>query len=313
MAKSGARDLDRFEPSEKHFADRLFEAVEAKRSHVVVGFDPDYDQLPPEIKAAHKLEGYASKAEMKAACFREFLAGLLDVLTSEVVAIKVQIAYFEALGAAGYGLYEEIVLTAKDHGYLVIADVKRGDIGSTAEAYARAHLEVAGADAVTVNPYFGTDGLEPFLQRARDSQKGVFVLVKTSNPSSSEIQDLDLSSGGPVYEKVAQLVNIWGAGTEGKSGYRTVGAVVGGTHPEQGPALRSEMPGVPFLVPGYGAQGAGAEDIAGLFDARGTGAVVNSARAILYAYKRRPGNWRDAAVDEAREMRVALWKAAARA
>ncbi len=298
--------------SEGHFADRLLEAIETKRSHVVVGLDPDYELLPPEVKAAYERERYPSEAETKVACYREFLMALLDSLGSEAVAIKVQIAYFEALGAPGYGLYEEVVAAAKNLGYLVIADVKRGDIGSTAEAYARAHLEVAGADAVTVNPYFGTDGLEPFLQRARQSGKGVFVLVKTSNPSSAEIQDVDLSSGGPVYGRVADLVNTWGAGTEGARGYRAVGAVVGGTHAAQGLALRRQMPGVPLLVPGYGAQGAGAEDISGFFDKNGTGAVVNSARAILYAYRKRPGDWRAAALRETQEMRAALWKAAGR-
>jgi len=240
------------------------------------------------------------------------LSRLLESLRSEIVAVKIQIAYFEALGTLGYGLYEDMVATAKTMGFLVIADVKRGDIGSTAEAYARAHLDVAGADAVTVNPYFGTDGLEPFLRRAREEGKGVFILVKTSNPSSAEIQDLELSSGGLVYDRVAELVSGWGAGSEGVRGYRSVGAVVGGTHPDQGAALRRQMPGTLLLAPGYGAQGAAAADLAGFFDEKGTGAVVNSARAILYAYRRHPGDWRAAALRETQEMRAALWKAAGR-
>ncbi len=132
---------------------------------------------------------------MKVACYRDFLSDLLPALADEAVAVKIQIAYFEALGARGYALYEEMVRLAKGLGYLVIADVKRGDIGSTAEAYAQAHLDVAGADAVTVNPYFGSDGLEPFFRRCRKQGKGVFVLVKTSNPSSAEIQDVLLESG----------------------------------------------------------------------------------------------------------------------
>jgi orotidine-5'-phosphate decarboxylase len=277
---------------------------------VIVGLDPDYELLPPEIKAAHPPEHHASEKDMKVACYRDFISRLLDVVSLEVVGVKIQIAYFEALGAAGYSLYEEVVKRAKDLGYLVIADVKRGDIGSTAEAYARAHLDIAGADAVTVNPYFGTDGLEPCLESARHHGKGVFVLVKTSNPSSAEIQDLDLLSGRPVYSQVAELVNAWGVGTEGARGYRTVGAVVGGTHPSQGTELRNQLPGVLLLVPGYGAQGAGAEDISGFFDANGTGAVVNSARAILYAYRKRPGDWQKAALHETQEMRAALWKVA---
>jgi orotidine-5'-phosphate decarboxylase len=297
---------------EGHFADRLLEAIETRRSHVVVGLDPDYELLPPEIKAAHDRSLYDGEDEMKVACFREFLAALLESLRSEVIAVKIQIAYFEALGTLGYGLYEDMVATAKNMGFLVIADVKRGDIGSTAEAYARAHLDVAGADAVTVNPYFGTDGLEPFLRRAREEGKGVFILVKTSNPSSAEIQDLELSSGGLVYGRVAELVSGWGAGSEGVGGYRSVGAVVGGTHPAQGAALRRQMPGTLLLVPGYGAQGAPAADLAGFFDEKGTGAVVNSARAILYAYRKHPGDWRAAALRETQEMRAALWKAAGR-
>ncbi len=296
-----------------HFADRLLEAVETKRSHVVVGLDPDYELLPPEIRDAHRREDYDGDQQMKVECYRQFLTRLLESLREDAVAVKLQIAYFEALGARGYELYEGMVCLAKEMGYLAIADVKRGDIGSTAEAYAHAHLDVAGADAVTVNPYFGTDGLEPFFRRAREAGKGVFVLVKTSNPSSAEIQDLTLSSGEPVYRRVAELVNAWGRGSEGASGYRAVGAVVGGTHPEQGAELRLRMPGVPLLVPGYGAQGAQAADLCAMFDAQGTGAIVNSARAILYAYRKRPGvSWDEAARCETQEMKVALWKAAGR-
>ncbi len=298
---------------EDNFADRLLSAVERRRSHVVVGLDPAYDLLPPEIRTAHPTEAYADEVESRLACYRDFLENLLDGLRSEAVAVKPQIAYFEALGSKGYALYLDIVNMAKERDYLVIADVKRGDIGSTAEAYAQAHLDVAGADAVTVNPYFGTDGLEPFFTRTREGGKGVFVLVKTSNPSSREIQDLQLSSGVPLYEEVAGLVNVWGKDAVGTCGFQAVGAVVGGTHPAQGSALRDRMPRVPFLVPGYGAQGAQAQDLRGLFDERGTGAVVNSARAILYAYQRRPGmHWLDAARDEAAAMRSALWRAAGR-
>lgn len=295
------------------FSDRLLEAVEVKRSHVVVGLDPDYDLLPDEIRAAHPPEMYEGHEAMKVACFRQFLAGLLECLRDEAVAVKPQIAYFEVLGSSGYALYEDTVRAAKEMGYLVVADVKRGDIGSTAEAYARAHLDLVGADAVTVNPYFGSDGLEPFFRRVREEGKGVFVLVKTSNPTSSEIQDLTMASGGTLYDEVAGLVNEWGRGTEGARGYRSVGAVVGGTHPAQVAGLRLRMPGVPFLVPGYGAQGAKAEDLTPLFDRDGTGAVVNSARGILYAYRKREGlAWKDAARLEAHEMRVDLWKAAGR-
>jgi orotidine-5'-phosphate decarboxylase len=299
--------------SGEHFGDRLLQAVEDKRSHVVVGLDPEYGSLPPELLSAHAQGRYADETEMKIACYRQFLSELLPALADEVPAVKIQIAYFEALGARGYALYEEMVRLAKNLGYVVIADVKRGDIGSTAEAYARAHLDVAGADAVTVNPYFGSDGLEPFFRRCREEGKGVFVLVKTSNPSSAEIQDASLESGEPLYSRVADLVDEWGRDTVGARGYRSIGAVVGGTHPAQGAHLRERLPGVPFLIPGYGAQGAAAADLAALFDRGGTGAVVNSARAILYAYRKAPGrHWLDAARDEAVAMKAALWSAAGR-
>jgi orotidine-5'-phosphate decarboxylase len=300
--------------TQEHFGDRLLEAIESKRSHVVVGLDPEYGSLPPEIVASYPPEDYDDEAEMKAACYRAFLSTLLPALASEVCAVKIQIAYFEALGAPGYISYEQTVGFAQSLGLLVIADVKRGDIGSTAEAYAKAHLDVAGADAVTVNPYFGTDGLEPFFKRCREQGKGAYVLVKTSNPTSSEIQDQLLQSGRPVYDHVADLVAEWGRSAVGDRGYSSIGAVVGGTHPEQGASLRKRLAGVPFLIPGYGAQGATAADIAAMFDADGTGAVVNSARAILYAYKKAPSKyWVDAARDEAAAMKAALWQAAGRA
>jgi orotidine-5'-phosphate decarboxylase len=316
--------------AEGHFADRLLDAIERKRSHVVVGLDPDLGSVPPLLRAKHGLDqtergaGAAvarsegdgdslADAGTVVACYREFLTGILETLRSEVVGVKIQIAYFEALGSPGYVLYEDMVALAREMGFLVIADVKRGDIGSTAEAYAHAHLDRAGADAVTLNPYFGSDGLEPFFRRVREAGKGVFILVKTSNPSSAELQDLRLESGLTVYERVADSVNAWGAGTEGRRGYCSVGAVVGGTHPEQGAALRLRMPRVPLLIPGYGAQGARAADLAALFDAAGTGAVVNSARAILYAYKKRDLDWTQAAKAEAAEMRAALWRASGRA
>jgi orotidine-5'-phosphate decarboxylase len=297
----------------QHFADRLLAAIEAKQSHVVVGFDPDYDLIPRDVTDAHRPEAYSCEQEMKAACYRQFLGAILETVCDDAVAVKIQIAHFEALGALGYALYEDLVKPARERGLLVIADVKRGDIGNTAEAYARAHLDGADVDAVTVNPYLGTDSVEPFVRRAREAGKGVFVLVKTSNPSSAEIQDLELSTGEPLYRRIAGLVNEWGRGTEGTRGYRAVGAVVAGTHPKEGAELRAQMPGVPLLVPGYGAQGAQARDLAGLFDAQGTGAVVNSSRAILYAYRKQSGmDWQEAARREVKEMKAALWEAAGR-
>lgn len=297
----------------QYFGERLMEAVKTKRSHVVVGFDPDYESMPSEVRDAHPLEAYEGQAQMKAACYREFLIGILDGVAHDAVAVKIQLAYFEALGTSGYQLYEDLVVPARERGLLVIADAKRGDIGSTAEAYAKAHLDKADTDALTVNPYLGTDSLEPFLRRAREAGKGLFVLVKTSNPSSVDIQDLELTSGGRLYERVGELVSGWGMETVRPGGYSSVGAVVGATHPKQGAALRMLMPGVPFLVPGYGAQGARASDLRGFFDDDGLGAVVNSSRAILYAYRKHGDvTWVEAARRETQEMKSALWRVAGR-
>lgn len=295
-----------------NFADRLLAAIESKHSHVVVGLDPDYRHLPPELRERHEARPYGSELERVVSAYREFLLAIINALVEEAVAVKPQLACFEACGWRGYRLYEELVQVASDLGYLVIADAKRGDIGSTAEAYASAHLKLVSADALTVNAWFGTDGLEPFLRRAREEGTGVFVLVKTSNPGSAEIQDLRLSTGGTIYERVAELVLKWAEGTIGERGYASVGAVVGATHPAQARSLRERLPGIIFLVPGYGAQGAGAEDLAGVFDQEGTGTVVNSARAILYAYKQRGGPWLEATRAEARAMRLSLWAVARR-
>jgi len=295
-----------------HFADSLLASIESKRSHVVLGLDPDYALLPPALRDKHEALDYDDDIQRRVEAYREFLFRLLIEVEPEAVAVKPQLAFYEALGARGFRLYEELVEAAHSLGYLVIADAKRGDIGSSAEAYAVAHLDVARADAVTVNPWFGADGLEPFLRRAREAGKGVFVLVKTSNPGSADLQDQELSSGGRVYERVADLLRGWVEGTVGASGYSNVGAVIGATHPVQAAELRVALPGVPFLVPGYGAQGGAAADVAGAFDAEGTGAIVNSSRAILYAYRARPGHWAEAARAEAAAMKAALWKAAGR-
>ncbi|GAB4242237.1 MAG: orotidine-5'-phosphate decarboxylase [Thermoleophilia bacterium] len=298
-------------PIRRHFGDRLLAAVDERESHVVIGLDPRYELLPPALRERHEQRAYATPAERRVAAYREFLLGLLSRTAGHAVAVKPQLAYFEALGAAGYALYEELVQAAADLDLLVIADAKRGDIGSTAEAYAAAHLGPRGADAVTVNPWFGSDGVAPFLERI-PSGHGVFLLVKTSNPSSAEIQDLTLADGSTVYERVALLVGRWGGEHVGESGYSSVGAVAGGTHPRELERIRALLPGIPLLIPGYGAQGAGADDVAGAFDENGTGAVVNSSRAILYAYRSRGGDWAAAAEAETAVMREALWRASGR-
>lgn len=290
------------------FADRLVSKIMDKQSHVVVGLDPYPDLIPGEIR------GESSPAKLDregwAGVFRSFFLQLLPEIAESAVAVKPQIAFFERLGAPGLQVYEELVGKAAELGLLVIGDVKRGDIGSTAEAYADAHLDVLGADAVTVNPYFGTDGMEPFLTRVRDRGKGVFVLVRTSNPSAGEIQDVEVGSGGTLYSHVAGLVRRWGEGTLGELGYCSVGAVVGGTGSDQAGVVRRLLPEAPLLIPGYGAQGASALDLAGLFGDEGRGAIVNSSRGILYAYRSRGGDWRRAAREEAEEMRKMLWRVA---
>ena len=198
-------------------------------------------------------------------------------------------------------------------GYLVIADVKRGDIGSTAEAYAKAHLDVAGADALTVNPYLGTDGLEPFFVRCREAGKGVFVLVKTSNPSSADIQDLLLASGEPVYRRVAGLVNQWGAGTEGRHGYRAVGAVVGATHPREGAELRAVMAGVPLLFRDTARRELRRTISRASSTTRGAARwSIRRGRSSMPTANVKSMSWQDAASAEASEMKAALWKAAGR-
>ena len=206
-------------------------------------------------------------------------------------AVKPQIAMYEALGPAGVDVYTMTCDYAASRGLYVLADAKRGDIGSTAAAYAHMLTGVDGfdpwkVDAVTVNPYLGTDGITPFVDAAKESDKDLFVLVRTSNPSSSELQMLDLADGSKVYEHVADLVEGWGADSVGAHGYSRVGAVVGATHPEEGKALRKRMPHTFFLVPGYGAQGGTAADVRGMFDADGSGAIVNSSRGIIGAWKK---------------------------
>jgi orotidine-5'-phosphate decarboxylase len=212
-----------------------------------------------------------------------------------VPAVKPQIAMYERYGVEGLMSYDETCRYAASKGLLVIGDIKRGDISSTAAAYA-AHIggvEINGnavdtwcEDAVTINPYMGSDGIGPFLAHCLEQDKGIFVLVKTSNPSSVELQDLVLDDGRLVYEAAGRLVEKWGEDLLGSCGYSKVGAVVGATHKEQGTALRKMLAHTFFLVPGYGAQGAGAEDVAGFFDQNGRGAIINSSRGITVAYKK---------------------------
>ena len=269
-----------------HFADALIEATKAKGSCVAVGLDTDPRRLPQfliEQFSTSESDEVAATATAQLA----FNKTIIDAICDIVPVVKVQIAYYELLGPSGIATYEKTIQYAKTKGLLVIGDIKRGDIGSTAKAYAEAHLEgTSAADAVTVNPYMGSDAILPFIETARRHGKGIFVLVKTSNRSSSELQDLKLAeSRQRNYEVVAHKVNALGTDNLGQHGYSLVGAVVGATYPSEGKKLRRILSHTPFLVPGYGAQGAAASDVVGCFDTNGLGAIVNASRSIIFAFE----------------------------
>lgn len=278
----------------KHFADRLLAAIEKAGSPVCVGLDPAVDRFPPELtEAVRDLLGDAweqmDEDTRVANLIYCFCLDVINAVAGVVPAVKPQIAYFERYGAAGVAMYEAVVSAAREEGLLVIADVKRGDIGSTAAQYAAGHLaRDDGPDAITVNGYFGADGLAPFVETARDTGKGLFVLVRTSNPSARQIQDFTDADGKTVFQHAAECVAEVGSADDliGKSGYSCVGAVVGATYPDEARLLRKAMPQQLFLVPGYGAQGATAADCAASFDAKGKGAIVNASRSVIYAYQR---------------------------
>ncbi len=280
-----------------NFADRLDEAVERVHHPGLVGIDPHPDLLPDEYLVAR--EASAPKAE-RAAAVEAFCRSLVDLVAGRVAAIKPQSAFFELHGSAGVKAFENVVEHARSHGLLVIGDVKRGDIASTATAYASAFLEspVAACDAITVNPFLGIDSIEPFLEACKRSGAGVFVLVRTSNPGSSAFQ---LHGQPPLVEVLARNVERLGEPLRGSCGLSSVGAVVGATHSRELERLRSLMPHTPFLLPGYGAQGATAHDVAPAFTDRRhpwRGGLVNSSRGVAFAWKQ-PNfagrSWKDAA------------------
>ena len=274
--------------------DRLIDAIKKKENPTVVGLDPTLEMMPEHLKKKY-LRQYGPTPEGVAEMFFAFNKTIIDAVYDIVPAVKPQIAMYEKFGVPGIDVYNRTCMYAYSKGLVVIGDIKRGDISSTAAAYA-AHIggaDINGEraftwmeDAVTLNPYMGSDGIKPFLEACAQFRKGLFVLVKTSNPSSCELQDLVLQDGRTVYDAAAQLVDEWGAGLIGGYGYSEVGAVVGATHREQGEKLRKEHPHMFFLVPGYGAQGATAEDVAGFFDENGLGAIINSSRGITAAYKK---------------------------
>lgn len=279
-----------------NFADRLAEASRLKKSVVVLGVDPALDTPDaPGVPRSHTLTSFC--CEIVAACARS------------VVAVKPQLAFFEARGLDGMRAFTEVVKLAHSLGLITIADAKRGDIGTTSAAYAEAFLGAGDfrCDAVTINPYQGSDAAMPFIAKVREG-RGVFVLVKTSNPSSGEFQDIIVqdSAGAsrPLWESVAMRVNGWGGDFVGASGLSSVGAVVGATYPDHARRARQLMPAATILVPGYGAQGATAADAVASARADGSGIIVNASRSLMYAYQKNPAaKPAEAAADYAETMR----------
>lgn len=273
-----------------HFAERLIEKVRAVGNPVLVGIDPRLESLPESLR-----KGREATRKVAAEIFREFGRGVIDVVADKVAAVKFQAAFYEQFGPEGMEALRDSLEYAQNRGLITIFDGKRNDIGSTAEAYARAYLgkvDVGGgweriwrADAITVNPYLGSDGIDPFVQVARAEENGIFALVRTSNASAGEFQDL-IADGKSIDRHVAARLAEWSSADRGPSGYGLLGAVVGATYPEQLAEFRDALPGVWFLVPGYGAQGGSAEDVAGAFDEDGLGAIVNNSRGVTLAFNR---------------------------
>ena len=280
--------------------DKLIDRIKEMKNPTVAGLDPNFSYVPEYIR-----EKYASipdPLEAAAKAVLEYNYGLIDALCDIVPAVKPQAAYYEMYGWYGMKTFAETISYAQSKGMYVIADCKRNDIGSTMEAYSTAHLgeielygkkvDPFGADALTVNGYLGSDGIRPLLGACKEFDKGIFVLVKTSNPSSGELQDRKLYNkkgfpSGNVYEVMGDMCENWGSEVPGsKYGYSGVGAVVGATYPEQLAELRKRLPHTFFLVPGYGAQGGGGAGVAGAFDQEGLGAIVNASRSIICAYKK---------------------------
>ena len=275
----------------KLFADRLIESIRDKGNPCVVGLDPRIDLMPDFIKSGR---GEPTR-EVVRAILTDFHELVLDTVAALVPVVKPQLAFFEQYGSAGVEAFENTVSSARRRGLLVIADGKRNDISSTAEAYANAFLgetdilgrrqKVFDADAATVTPYLGRDSLGPFVEACARHQKGLFVVLKTSNPGSRDFQDQPVAgSGRPLYESVAATVNELGEALTGESGYSSIGAVIGATFPEEGRKLRALMPKALILVPGYGAQGGSAKSAAACFNEDGLGALVSSSRGITYRY-----------------------------
>lgn len=270
--------------------DKLIDKIIETGNPTCVGLDTDFNYLPEDMQKGVSTFGEATER------ITEFNMNIIDKVCDIVPAVKVQIAYYEMYGYEGLKAFNYTVNYAKGRGMVVIADCKRNDIGSTASCYSKAYLgntllngkplKSFPADMLTVNGYLGTDGIKPFVDEIKNNDKSIFVLVKTSNPSSGELQNLKLESGEYVYERMGALVEEWGKDTIGKYGYSEVGAVVGATHPAEAENLRKLLPDTFFLIPGYGAQGGSAQMLKVCFDKRGLGGIVNNSRGIICAYKK---------------------------
>ena len=310
----------------KNFADRITERITALSNPTVMGLDPLAEYIPEEM-LAYWGKQVEDKSMATSMAIYDFNRMLIDATFDIIPAVKPQFAYYEMYGVHGMEALRRTIAYAKEKGMLVIADAKRNDIGSTALAYANAiigetelwdHTTAAmnDADAVTLNAYLGIDGIKPFIDVAKSRGKGMYILVRTSNPSAGDFQDLTMEDGHTLYEKVAMKVASWGEDLIGESGYSSVGAVVGATWPQQAAALRQIMPKTLILVPGYGAQGGSADSAAVNFDADGNGAIVNASRSLMCAYKKREDlpsmEFQQAARDEALRMQKDLNDAIAR-
>ncbi len=295
-----------------NYASRLHNAIRQKRTPALVGLDPRFDRLPKPVISAAGMRRAPHKFALTAAAFEEFCFRVIDVVAPLVPAVKLQAAFFEECGPAGMLVLSRVIRRARDAGLIVICDAKRGDVGSTAEAYARGYLAgedpdaaAWAADALTVNPYLGPDTLEPFVRVASERGAGIYVLVRTSNPGAGRFQDhpseLNAESRTktvskpagrrgvlPLYRQVAQTVEELAGETAEGNDFGSVGAVVGATYPQELAELREAMPHAPLLVPGYGSQGATAGDVAAAFTPDGLGALINSSRAINFAHTREP-------------------------
>jgi len=279
-----------------HFADRLCEAVKKKKTSLIVGLDPVYSRLPEAIRTHRQMNDEFDAAAAVDAIF-DFCTQVIRIVAPMVPAVKINIAFFEKYLWEGIESYYALIAEADDLGLEIIGDVKRGDIGHTAKLYAAAHLEnpelvgledIITPDAITINGYTGADGIEPFADMANKQGKGVFVLVRTSNPSAAEIQDFADADGQKMYEKMAQIVAQIADQPEriGDSGYSNIAMVVGGTAPDITSDLRQKYDKIWFLVPGYGSQGASAAECVRFCKPDGTGALINASRSIIYAYEK---------------------------